>query len=480
MGVYSPETLLGSGCLSVMEYRPYALENMIVRDVKINQEEWKFVIDPGTQRWMITKPIEVEVLKLSNGKRTVDEIATPLRELDPIVEMPFQFVGIIESLFYEGFLFNNAEEHQKQSTRIYNDTDVSAIHLEITNTCNLRCSHCYLNSGELKTNELSLQEIKDIIDYLPPMSGSKICLTGGEPLMHKDIFEIIEYAAAVRGLSVDLYTNATLIDDKIAARLKELSDRSLYNINFQISLEGHDPVQNDVVRGKGNFKRVMNSIKILTNHGLNKQICLFICLTKNNIHDVPEMIKMAEKLDVNALKFSQWQKQGRAAGDDVTPHLKDWVHAGKMVLNYPNKKIFLAGNFFADLKNEADGSFHITNQRFPKFGCHLKLVPRVDCQGNVWPCQLFVDPEFIVGNTREEPLANIFIGKKYRSLFSKCLERIEKVSDCAQCEWKDLCGCGCPGFAYAEYGDINYKDCFCDVRKYWFEEYIKNKISDLT
>lgn len=463
-----------------MGYLPYAPQCLIIRDVKINKEKCKFVIDPGTQRWMITKPLEAEILKLSNGKRTVNEIATLLRGFEPLVEINTQLREIIGSLFYEGFLFNNYEEYQRQSSRIYNDTDVSAIHLEITNACNLRCSHCYLSSGEKKPNELSLHEIKDVIDYLPPMSGNQICITGGEPLKHKDIFEILEYAAVVRGLTVDLYTNATLINDKIARKLKELSHHARYGINLQISLEGHDPVQNDIVRGKGTFNKVMNNIKTLAKHGLNKQITLFICLTKNNIHNVQEMIKMAEKLDVNALKFSQWQKQGRAWKENLSPHPKDWIHAGEIVLNYPNKKIFLTGNFFADLKNGADGSFHIMNRLFPKFSCHLKLVPRIDCQGNVWPCQLFVDREFIVGNIRKEPLANMFFGEKYRSLFSRCLERIEKTSDCAKCEWKDLCGCGCPGFAHSEYGNLNHKDCFCDIRKYWFEEYIKNKISDHT
>lgn len=482
MWTYDPGFPFWQWTLPVMEQRPYAPENLIIRDVELNQETWKFVIDPGTQRWIITKPLEVKILELSDGKKTINEIAASLMESEPSMNSFPQFLNIIQPLFYKGFLFDNLEEHQHQSTRIYNDTPIRAIHLEITNICNLRCSHCYLSSGVRKPNELSLKEIKDIVDYFPPGTGSRICITGGEPLLHKDIYEILEYSAVVRGLMVDLYSNAILIDDEIAEKLKDIIDRSQYGVNFQISLEGSDPVQNDAVRGEGVFDKVMKNIEILATHGLNKRINLFICITKQNIHQIPEMIEMAENLDVHLLKFSQWQKQGRAEGvdrEELAPSLEEWVNAGKIVLNYPNQKIYLTGNFFADLKN-TNGMFYLTSPLFPKFGCHLKIAPRIDCEGNVWPCQLFVDPAFIVGNIREEPLENIFSGGKYQNLFSACVQRVEKTPECAPCEWKELCGCGCPAFAHTEYGELNHQDFFCDVRKYWFEEYMRSKIQYLT
>ena len=91
----------------------------------------------------------------------------------------------------------------------------------ITNKCNLACTHCYINAGldvDI-SNELSLAEAKEFIDDLAEMRAPLILFTGGEPLMRTDFWELATYATE-QGLKTALSTNGTLITKKVAARIK--------------------------------------------------------------------------------------------------------------------------------------------------------------------------------------------------------------------------------------------------------------------
>lgn len=453
--------------------KPFAARNMFMRNYFLKGIEVCFIADPGTQRWVISNNQSRKILELCDGKKEINVIAEKIGISNEEAEYT------IKSLENEGLIFNDEAMYFQNCSAIIQDTDIMALHLEITNQCNLRCTHCYLNSGPKKKNELNKSEIFNIVDQLEPGSGKKVCITGGEPFLHPDFFEILEYVAVTRGLEADIYTNALLIDDQTAAKLRDINDRSAYGINLQISIEGSDAEKNDKVRGEGVFEGIGKAINILMRHGLGKNIVLFVCLTKDNINQVQELVKMAELLKIKALKFSQWQKQGRTANvswAEKSPSLEDWIRCGHMLLDYSHQETVLLGNFWGDLKNGAPFGFSLDGRLFPKFICNLKIAPRIDCEGNIWPCQVFVDKESIVGESRKQSLTDVFGGEKYKNLFKQCKQREDNISECQKCEWKAFCAGGCGGFAYAEHDEFNKKDYFCEVRKYWFEQYIANKI----
>jgi radical SAM protein with 4Fe4S-binding SPASM domain len=450
---------------------------MIIRDTGRKDRLSRLVIDPGTQRWIVADELCAGILRLCDGSRSADQINDIIRRQTIKKVRASDVAQSLTMLKNKGFVFEGEEAYCRVCSPIYLNAKIVGVHLEVTNRCNLRCTHCYLTSGSPCRDELSTTETKGIISELCDLSGKRICITGGEPLLREDIFEILEYATVDKELITDLYTNATLIDDNVAKRLHEISDRSKKGLYFQVSLEGATEETNDKVRGKGTFRKVIKSIKTLTRHELNRQIVLFVCVSKGNIHQANDLIRLAEKLDVCALKFSSVYKQGRASRqgwEDRYPCWKEWVKLGHELLNYKGKKVDVSGSFYGDLKNTPEGLFSLTSPLFPRFSCALKIFPRIDCQGNVWPCQLFVDPEIIVGNIRKASLADIFERRKYRRLFLACASRTQHVQQCEACTWKALCSCGCPGIAYSEYGTLNSHDRFCNVRRYWLEEYAKN------
>ncbi len=454
--------------------RPFAARDLIVHDVQVDGHLWKFVIDPGTQRWIITTPFAVDVLGRCDGRRGLDAVLSLVRRAYPALRNPRELRDTAMSLNDEGMLFNSEEEHQSASSQVYSDTEAAGIHLEITNRCNLRCSHCYLNSGRSMEHELTFDEIREVIDYLPPDPTHRIFITGGEPLVRRDVYDVLEYAAVSRGVTTDLYTNAVLIDDPAARRLEKISDNASGNLNIQVSLEGLQP-QNDLVRGKGSFRRAVRGIEALARHGLSDQVFLFVCLSKHNIHQINKIIDMAEELGVSALKLSQVQKQGRAVDSNFAPTIEEWIGAGEDLLAHHVERPHLTSNLYADLRNGEDNSFRLTNSLFPKLECHLRLVPRIDSVGDVWPCQMFVDPDYVVGNIRRQPLAEILNGNRFQNLFARCCGRAKRIEKCGKCEWKPVCSGGCPGLALSEYGTIMHEDVYCEVRRYWFERYVDFK-----
>jgi radical SAM protein with 4Fe4S-binding SPASM domain len=212
--------------------------------------------------------------------------------------------------------------------------------------------------------------------------------------------------------------------------------------------------------------------------GLHRSVVLFACLTRDNVGRLEDFIRLAERLEVKALKFSQWQKQGRASKTswaDKSPSLEDWIRCGHTLENLPHSSVIVLGNFWGDLKNDGPLGFSLAGRLFPKFFCHLRIAPRIDCQGNVWPCQLFVDGQFAVGNIKEKPLESVLNGDRYGRLFSDCSARVDTVAECKGCEWKAFCGGGCPAFAYAERETLHARDFFCNVRKYWFDQFVQRR-----
>ncbi|MBD3256743.1 MAG: radical SAM protein [Candidatus Lokiarchaeota archaeon] len=145
--------------------------------------------------------------------------------------------------------------------------------LQITGlTCNLKCRHCYLscNPTNKTKNFLNMDKIKKALEEVNRDDLDEICLTGGEPLLHRDINNIIRHC--IKYTNVNIITNGTLINDKKARFLRQIEIDSDYEIVFRISLDHYKEHKNDEIRGKGSYKKTVNGIKSLVNNGFNPVI----------------------------------------------------------------------------------------------------------------------------------------------------------------------------------------------------------------
>jgi radical SAM protein with 4Fe4S-binding SPASM domain len=314
---------------------------------------------------------------------------------------------------------------------------------------------------------------------LPPFSGKRIAISGGEPAVRRDCAQILEHCAVTCGHDVDLYTNGKRFPERLAKRVMEINEGPGGHVNIQMSLEGADAETNDRVRGQGSFDYAMKSLAMFMRLGLNRSTVLFVCITKDNIAQVDALIALAERFDVAALAFSQWQRQGNAAGTpwaSIAPTTEEWVEAGEKLLAYDNPRLRVAGNFFGDLNNNEYGRFSLDRPLFPKHLYAYNAFPRIAPDGDVWADQLWVDKDWVLGNVADEDLADCFDKPKFYQQLADMRARIDSVSECQACEWRELCQGGSPGHTYAEYGHMNAKDLFCESRIYWFNRFVDHQV----
>ena len=175
---------------------------------------------------------------------------------------------------------------------------------DITYACNLKCKHCYSNSGKPLENELSTDQVMKIIDKLDRASVPAIAFSGGEPLIKNDFFEITKYAHD-RGIYVAVATNGTLITKDKA---KEMNKAGIEFV--QISLDGASPDTHDSFRGiNGIFNKTLEGIKNCVNEDFFVNIAT--TMTKYNYEEVPLIIDLCKKLGVNWFMAYKFVPTGR-------------------------------------------------------------------------------------------------------------------------------------------------------------------------
>ena len=184
----------------------------------------------------------------------------------------------------------------------------------ITRACNLKCVHCYNDSGVGKPcNELSTEEAKKVLDDLGRFGVPSVLFSGGEPLMRPDLFELIEYTRA-KGLRAVISTNGTLITADVAGRIKQ------QGVSYVgISLDGVGNI-NDKFRGMpGAFDKAMAGIKNCQAAGV--RVGLRLTLTKRNIEDLEKLFDLFEAEGIERACFYHLVPSGRGgdmAVEDLT------------------------------------------------------------------------------------------------------------------------------------------------------------------
>ena len=159
------------------------------------------------------------------------------------------------------------------------------VHLDITWRCNERCVHCYLDHDG--KGEMTTEEIKDVIHQLAGCGTFFLSISGGEPLLRRDCFEILEYARALR-FNVKLKTNAVMIGAKEAARIRKLGIEQV-----QISLYSNRPEVHDAItKLPGSLRRTTDAIRHLKANGV--KVSITDVLMKYNHRDVKAVKQLAK------------------------------------------------------------------------------------------------------------------------------------------------------------------------------------------
>lgn len=279
-----------------------------------------------------------------------------------------------------------------------------AVHLEVIGACNLTCSHCF--AGALPRNErpLSVAEMEVLFGELAGLGSFRLGLTGGEPLLRKDVFDILD-AATGQGLHPCLTTNGLLIDERLA---RELGKRDLVWLN--VSLEGARSETNDAIRGAGVFERVLDKLSLLGRHA---RFTLAFTLTRRNLGEVEECVSLAKSVGAHTAVFRPLYPVGTAVHHaELMPTFDGYVEALRHLEELDDAgDVFAIDPFSPSAREDARGV--VTAE--PSCGA-ATTVASVSVQGDVSPCS-FLGTSFESGNIRTQSFEAIWrAGHAFRRL----------------------------------------------------------------
>ena len=313
--------------------------------------------------------------------------------------------------------------------------------IECTDACNLKCAHCYLGDINQST-ELPLEKIKSVLDQFSDIGGEYLTLSGGEPFLRKDIFDIIEYASS-RPLFVGVFSNGVLITDEIAKKLSQ------YNIKeIQISLDGAKPETHDAYRGiKGAYKASIKGIEALRREGIKVDIATIV--NRLNMNELNEIIDMCKAWDtIPGLSYQEPKGRANVQGKDYQlsyyDHYQVLIKARKYIAESTARKPF-------NLKVPVE-----LNLDWHRCSAGLNSIA-VRCNGDAYPCLDLNMPRARLGNVKENTISQIW-NSEHEFLTQLRRWCLKDLKFCRDCKHFIYCNGGCPAMAYGVWGDYNMPD----------------------
>ena len=295
---------------------------------------------------------------------------------------------------------------------------------ELTYGCNLACRHCLSDSGTKAPGELTTGEALSLIDAFAEMGIFYVNIGGGEPMMRRDFFQILEHAVA-RRVGVKFSTNGTFLDADAAERLAAMD-----YVDVQVSIDGHDAATNDDVRGEGSFAKAVAALANLAAAGFaNPKIS--VVATRHNIGHLDELEALAKSHGA-ALRVTRLRPSGRGA----------LSYSALRPTEQQNRELFAWLSGRPEVLT-GDSFFHLSPLGDPLPGLNMcgagRVVCLVDPVGDVYACPFTIHPDFKAGNVRDTEFSRIW---RSSGLFA-ALRAEPGPSGCSSCYAYASCQGGC-------------------------------------
>jgi len=314
--------------------------------------------------------------------------------------------------------------------------------------CNLACKHCYSISADTDfPGELSTDEVYKVMDDLKAFKVPVLILSGGEPLLRPDIFDISRRAKAM-GFYVGLSTNGTLIDAGMIDRIAGIG----YDY-VGISIDGLQKTHDRFRRLDGAYEASMQAIRLCHARGI--KVGMRFTMTQDNAHELPELLNLMEAEGIDKFYLSHLNYAGRGninRKDDVILKTTRWAMdlLFDRCWEYTQRglhKEFVTGN------NDADGVYLLfwVRKNFPQLEAHMRAklaqwggnssgvnIANIDNLGQVHPDTFWW--HYSLGNVKQRPFSQIWPDTSDPLMAGLKASPRQIKGRCGECHYFDICG----------------------------------------
>lgn len=334
--------------------------------------------------------------------------------------------------------------------KLRQEPQLLSLFLELTDRCNERCMHCGSRcDGKESEGLLSVEEIKDILISVKEDFSERLpmlCITGGEPLLRKDFFEIMEFAKSL-GFAWGMTSNGTLIDEDCAKKLRNAGMRTI-----SISIDGLRDTHDWFRQTKGAYDRAMEGIKNLVNTKGFSHVQITTVVHHGNINELEDMYIIFKKTGVKSWRVINIEPIGRAKD---SKELMLTAEEYRYMLEFINEKRLKDPEF-----EVAFGCSHYLGTELERelrkwyFLCNAGIyVGSIMANGDVGAClDIERRPETIQGNVRKERFS--YIWKNRFEIFRTDYRKCGKCKNCKEYKF-------CAGDSYHTWDFDRMEPCMC-------------------
>lgn len=330
-----------------------------------------------------------------------------------------------------------------------------------TYECNSNCVHCVSANQKALPNELDTQAAKKLVDQVSEFGATFFGITGGQPFLRKDLFEILSYAKE-KGLGTSIITDGRMLDDNAFEQIVKNQTR------ISVSIDGAQET-NDAIRRKGAYQAAVSAIERFSKENLlNVLVYTFANageVTNVNEADMRHVLDLAKKYGARWVVFHgmiPYSSDKQTLKADLTPQQYEWAcnklydltqeYQGKPAIN-----VYIP--FYARVaKQRGMPDFENWYNNFFLGRCFFGRFMSIAENGDAIPCSY--NDAYRVGNIKKKPIKEIWADMQASEFFVKVKDKASLKGKCGVCEYKELCG-GCRSAALYYTGDILGSDPRC-------------------
>lgn len=325
---------------------------------------------------------------------------------------------------------SHLEQMREYRKRLMVKPQLRNLFLELTLRCNERCMHCGSHCGEVFSEELTVEQYRTFLQQVKEdmgTGGKMLDITGGEPLLRKEFFDIMG-AAHELGFSWGMTSNATLIDDSVAKDLKKVGIGTI-----SVSIDGLEQTHDEFRRTPGGYKKAMEGIESLLRCGGLEHVQVTTVVTHKNIGELDELFRIFNDMDIDSWRVINMEPMGRAK-----------EHPELILTPDDYRTMF---EFIRNKRMQGEpvsyGCSHYLGMEYERevrdwyYLCTAGLYTASICaNGDIIAClDIERRPEFIQGNVLRDRFSEVWNNKF--QIFRRDLS--DDNPTCAKCDQKDYC-----------------------------------------